>query len=116
MRILGTKRQFTLVKSRTSIGSTHGADVLLLRNDGVDGLQLGGAEVVWLGATHDLGHYEQLNARLARPGQKADTVVVHRILAADTIEEDIACGDLVDKSALQNGLLDAVKKRNEKPK
>jgi len=39
LQILGTKRQFPLMKARTSIGSAHGADVLLLREDGVDSVQ-----------------------------------------------------------------------------
>ena len=39
LQILGTRRQVPLVKSRTSIGSAHGADLLLLRDDGVDAVQ-----------------------------------------------------------------------------
>lgn len=39
LQILGTKRLFPLVKARTTIGSAHGADLLLLRGDGVDSLQ-----------------------------------------------------------------------------
>ncbi|MEJ7590114.1 MAG: FHA domain-containing protein [Planctomycetaceae bacterium] len=39
LQILGTKRQAALVKARTSIGSAHGADLLLLRDNGVDSLQ-----------------------------------------------------------------------------
>ncbi len=39
LQILGTKRQAALVKARTSIGSAHGADLLLLREDGVDSVQ-----------------------------------------------------------------------------
>jgi len=39
LQILGTKRQVALMKARTSIGSAHGADVLLLREDGVDSVQ-----------------------------------------------------------------------------
>ena len=39
LQILGTKRQVALLKARTSIGSAHGADILLLREDGVDSVQ-----------------------------------------------------------------------------
>ena len=39
LQMIGTKRRVALVKARTSIGSSHGADVLLLREDGVDELQ-----------------------------------------------------------------------------
>lgn len=39
LEILGTRRQFALMKARTSIGSERGADVLLLREDGVDSIQ-----------------------------------------------------------------------------
>ena len=39
LQMLGTRRRVALVKARTSIGSEHGADVLLLRDGGVDSLQ-----------------------------------------------------------------------------
>lgn len=39
LQLLGSRRKVALLKVRTSIGSSHGADVLLLREDGVDDLQ-----------------------------------------------------------------------------
>ncbi|MCA9009902.1 MAG: protein kinase [Planctomycetaceae bacterium] len=39
LQISGAERTVPLVKARTSIGSSHGADVLLLREEGVDSLQ-----------------------------------------------------------------------------
>lgn len=39
LQILGTKRQVALMKARTSIGSARSADVMLLREDGVDSVQ-----------------------------------------------------------------------------
>jgi len=56
---------------------------------GMDGLQLASNEIVWYGAPHRYDHYAQLNARLVRVGQQK-TVVVHRLLAADTLEVEVA--------------------------
>ena len=39
LQILDTQREVALTKARTSIGSANGADVLLLREDGVDSVQ-----------------------------------------------------------------------------
>jgi SNF2 family DNA or RNA helicase len=51
--------------------------------------------------------YQQANARLWRQGQK-DTVVIHHILAANTIDERIMTA-LSKKEKTQSALIDAVK-------
>lgn len=52
-------------------------------------LQAGGSTLVWFGLTWSLELYQQTNARLWRQGQAADTVVIHHIIAKDTIDERI---------------------------
>jgi len=74
---------------------------------GVDGLQLSGHVVVWFGLPFDLDQYEQATARLHRTGQTV-SVVVHHLVAKDTIDERIM-RVLATKGDMQQALLDAVK-------
>ena len=70
-------------------------------------LQAGGSTLIWFGLTWSLELYQQTNARLWRQGQK-DTVVIHHIIAKDTIDEDILKA-LSKKETVQNALIEAVK-------
>ena len=71
-------------------------------------LQAGGSTLVWFGLTWSLELYQQTNARLWRQGQTADTVVIHHIIAKDTIDERIMTA-LRKKEKTQTALIDAVK-------
>lgn len=71
-------------------------------------LQAGGSTMIWFGLTWSLELYQQANARLWRQGQKADTVVIHHIIAANTIDERIVSA-LRKKEKTQSALIDAVK-------
>ena len=71
-------------------------------------LQAGGSTMIWFGLTWSLELYQQANARLWRQGQKADTVVIHHIIAANTIDERIMSA-LRKKEKTQSALIDAVK-------
>lgn len=71
-------------------------------------LQFGGHHTVWFGLNGSLELYQQLNARLARPGQKAKTVFIHHILARATFDERLA-EVLADKDATQERITEAVK-------
>ena len=71
-------------------------------------LQSGGSTMIWFGLTWSLELYQQANARLWRQGQKADTVVIHHIIAANTIDERIMSA-LRKKEKTQSALIDAVK-------
>ena len=71
-------------------------------------LQAGGSTLVWFGLTWSLELYQQINARLWRQGQTADTVVIHHIIAKDTIDERIMAA-LHKKEKTQTALIDAVK-------
>ena len=71
-------------------------------------LQAGGSTLIWFGLTWSLELYQQTNARLWRQGQTADTVVIHHIIAKDTIDERIMTA-LRKKEKTQTALIDAVK-------
>lgn len=71
-------------------------------------LQAGGSTFIWYGLTWSLELYQQANARLWRQGQKADTVVIHHIISANTIDERIMSA-LRKKEKTQSALIDAVK-------
>ena len=70
-------------------------------------IQEGGHVLIWFGLTWSLELYQQTNARLHRQGQK-DTVIIHHIIAAGTIDEDVMKA-LRKKERTQNALIDAVK-------
>ncbi len=72
-------------------------------------LQAGGSTLVWFSLTWSLELYQQTNARLWRQGQK-ETVVIHHLVAKDTIDEDVMAA-LARKDASQAALLQAVKAR-----
>ena len=71
-------------------------------------LQSGGSTIIWFGMTWSLELYQQANARLWRQGQKAETVVLHHIIAKDTIDERVMKA-LSAKDKTQTALIDAVK-------
>ena len=71
-------------------------------------LQAGGSTMIWFGLTWSLELYQQVIARLWRQGQKADTVVIHHIITAGTIDERIMSA-LRKKEKTQSALIDAVK-------
>ena len=71
-------------------------------------LQEGGNAICWYGLTWSLELYQQTNARLYRQGQRASTVVVTHIVAADTVDETIL-KVLEGKESMQNALFEAVK-------
>lgn len=72
-------------------------------------LQAGGSMLIWFGLTWSLELYQQTNARLYRQGQKS-TVVIHHIIAKDTIDEDVMKA-LKRKEKTQDHLIEAVKAR-----
>ena len=71
-------------------------------------LQAGGSTLIWFGLTWSLELYLQTNARLWRQGQTAKTVVIHRIVAEDTVDE-LMLKALDRKERSQNSLIDAVR-------
>jgi SNF2 family DNA or RNA helicase len=90
-------------------------EILLLHpasaGHGVDGLQAGGAIVVWYSPTWSLELYQQANARLIRYGQK-NTVLVGVLVAEGTIDEEVMAVQR-SKAAGQDRLLEALKRRIE---
>jgi len=71
-------------------------------------LQEGGATLIWFGLTWSLELYQQTNARLWRQGQQSESVVVHHIIARNTIDEQVMKA-LAKKDKTQSALIEAVK-------
>jgi len=70
-------------------------------------LQAGGHAVCWFGLTWNLEEHIQFNARVYRQGQMKP-VVVHYLIAQDTVDEDIAKA-LIDKTDVQAAILNRLK-------
>ena len=74
-------------------------------------LQAGGNLICWYSLTWDLELYEQLNKRLHRQGQKADSVFVYRLLAERTVDQTVARA--IDRKArTQDELLAALREES----
>lgn len=71
-------------------------------------LQAGGAHLAWYSIPWDLEWYDQTVRRLWRQGQGAGRVVVHRLVAEDTVDGVVAAA-LRRKDATQASLLDALR-------
>lgn len=69
-------------------------------------LQYGGHTAVWASLPWSLEHWLQTNKRLPRPGQE-HPVVIHRVMARDTLDYDIK--DVLEgKKSVQDGLRSAL--------
>lgn len=66
--------------------------------------------MIWFSLTWSLELYQQTIGRLYRQGQKSKSVVVTRIVAKDTIDEDVIRA-LDKKERTQDALIEAVKAR-----
>ena len=73
-------------------------------------LQSGGSTIIWYTMPWSLELYQQSNARLWRQGQQSETVVIHHLVAAGTIDEDIM-KVLEMKDKTQAAMMNAVKAR-----
>ena len=73
-------------------------------------LQGGGCEhVCWYSLTWDLEHYQQLISRIWRQGTTADRVLVHHLIARNTLDE-VVLQTIRGKDVSQRALFDAVRK------
>lgn len=73
-------------------------------------LQAGGHHVCWYTPTWNFELYDQLIRRVHRQGNTSKTVTVHRIIARDTVDEDVIAA-LRSKHKGQEALFAALKKR-----
>ena len=71
-------------------------------------LQEGGNTLCWFSPTWSLELYQQMNARLFRQGQKAETVVITHIVTRGTMDGRVLAA-LARKDRIQEGLIEAVK-------
>ena len=74
-------------------------------------LQGGGHTLVFYGLDWSLELYQQTVARLWRQGQESPSVICHRLVAKDTVDEDIVRA-LRDKDATQESFLEAIRRRS----
>ena len=75
--------------------------------------QYGGNIAVWFGLTWSLELYRQFVKRLHRSGQKAERVFMYRIIAENTVDEDVL-SVLDDKGATQDRITERVRVRLSK--
>ena len=73
-------------------------------------IQEGGHIIVWYGLTWSLELYQQANARLYRQGQASKTVVIHHLVVAGTVDEQVMRA-LKTKDTTQAALMWALKER-----
>lgn len=73
-------------------------------------LQDGGHHIVWYSLPWNYEDYYQSMRRLARPGQEAKQVIMHRLIVSGGADEDVAKA-LSRKEAAQEYLLDALRAR-----
>lgn len=73
-------------------------------------MQYGGNIAVWFGLTWSLELYQQFNKRLPRPGQSADHVYIHHIIAKGTADEDVL-DVLASRDAVQDDITSRVRAR-----
>ena len=71
-------------------------------------MQTGGHHIIWYSLTYSLETYLQANARLVRPGQ-TKTVIINRIIARNTVDEQIRYA-LGNKGISLKDLLTAIRK------
>lgn len=110
------KKRFKFAREATEPGAldawNRGEVPLLLAHPASIGhgmnLQFGGHHCAWYGVTASLELYQQFNARLPRPGQEAEKVFIHHILARGTFDERIL-GVLEQRDATQERITEAVK-------
>jgi SNF2 family DNA or RNA helicase len=84
--------------------------VALMHPAGVHSMNLQGGcrAVAWFCLTWSLEDYIQFNMRVERQGQSSPTVVIHHIVAADTVDQRVS-DVLKSKDATQQRLFDALK-------
>jgi hypothetical protein len=116
-RLLAAYPEARQLKTERDIEDWNAGNIpLLLAHPGSAGhglnLQAGGNIIVWYSLTWSLELYQQANARLDRQGQ-TEQVIVHHIVAEDTVDEDILAA-IGMKEAGQSALIAAVKARLER--
>mgnify|MGYP002510938510 CR=1 FL=1 len=78
-------------------------------------LQFGGNIIIWYGLPLSLELYQQANKRIHRMGQK-ETVLIHHLLMADTVDTWVLNDVLTSKEERQNAVLEALKARIKEAK
>jgi SNF2 family DNA or RNA helicase len=71
-------------------------------------LQKSGNTIIWHSLTHDFELYDQFNRRIRRQGSIHSTVVVHRIIARNTVDQFMVA-NLSRKEKNQKGLVESLR-------
>jgi hypothetical protein len=117
------KKQFTMAYLGPGVNDTEARQIVDDWNKGlIEGLithplsaghglnlQHGGHQIVWFGLSYNLEEYLQMNARLRRPGQTSERVIIHRLLARQTVDCTTA-EVLAQKATDQESLREAMKR------
>jgi len=113
-RILRATKKYNPVKlsgDRDVVAWNEGKIKLLLMHPASGGhglnMQFGGHTIIWFGLPWSLELYQQLNARLPRPGQE-NKVIINRIAVNKTLDIRVL-KTLAKKGASQESLMQAVK-------
>jgi len=112
-RLLARYPHAVEIKAKDSVNSWNNGEIpILLAHPASAGhglnLQQGGHIAIWFGLTYSLELYQQANRRLHRMGQ-TQTVLIHHLVMAGTIEETILDKVLTQKEERQNALIEALK-------
>jgi hypothetical protein len=84
---------------------------------GIDGLQVGGRRMIWLGPIWSSDTHQQTEARIERSGSGKETVIITTIIAVNTIDEVIAAAlasRLRGEAAFLDMLADYLKRKHPK--
>jgi SNF2 family DNA or RNA helicase len=73
-------------------------------------LQEAGYNVAYYHITWDYLHYDQFIKRVARQGQKAKRVIVHRLIASNTIDDQVTIPKLTNRQMTQDDFLAAMRR------
>jgi len=114
-KILARFPQAVDVKEDTAVAKWNDGDIpILLAHPASAGhglnLQFGGHIAIWYNLTWSLELYQQANKRLHRMGQN-ETVLIHHILTAGTLDSYILNVVLAGKEQTQEALIEALRAR-----
>jgi len=92
------------------VNAFNAGDIPVMISYPIMALNLQGAchNVCWFGPPWDLMMYDQANARVWRQGQESSRVIIHHLVAQNTLDSRVL-KILAEKRVVQNGLLEAIK-------
>ena len=89
---LGAGAKDSLFQTAKNEWNARRLDVLLVQTSIVAhglNIQFGGNHIIMFCNTYNFEHYDQLRRRLYRPGQRSDTVMIHRLVTRGTVDRAV---------------------------